>query len=82
MTLKDEIGKTGVEHQWYPRTEYAELSDEQKDELKEFKCLASGKKQIAANAKKITQGGGEGGNPSASKKDKGNGNSLSTLSKQ
>ena len=78
MTLKDRIDMTGVELRWYPRTEYAELSDEQKDEFKKFKSLTARKKQIAANAKKQTQSGG--GNPSASKKGKGDGNSSSTLS--
>ena len=81
MTLKDRIGKTGVELRWYPRAEYAEFSDEQRDELKEFKSLAAGKKQIAANAKKRAQSGG-GGSPSASKKGKVDSNNLSTLSKK
>ena len=52
ITLKDSICQTGVKLRWYPRTEYAELSDEQKEELKEFKGSAAGKKQIAVNAKR------------------------------
>ena len=77
MTLKDRIGKTGVKLWWYPRTEYAELSDEQKEELKKFKGSATGKKQIAINMKRQTQGG-RSGNPSATQKSKENGNSTST----
>ena len=81
MTLKDGIDRTGVELRWYPRAEYAELSDKQRGELKEFKSSAAGKKQIAANAKKRTQSGG-GGSPSALKKGRIESNNSSTLSKK
>lgn len=44
MTLKNGIGVTGVELRWYPRKEYATLSDEQKNVLKEFKNTDAQKK--------------------------------------
>ena len=55
MTLKQGIGTTGVELRFYPRKEYASLSTEQKDELREFTKSAAGKKQKAATK---AQGGG------------------------
>lgn len=33
LNLKQGVGKTGVEFQWYPRDDYQNLSKEQKDEL-------------------------------------------------
>ena len=50
IALKKSIGWTGVEFRWYPRKELAALTEEQKDELREFTNLAAGKKQKEANA--------------------------------
>ena len=55
MTLKEGFGSTGVELRFYPRKEYATLSEEQKDELREFTKSAAGKKQKAVTK---AQGGG------------------------
>ena len=59
MTLKEGIGRIGVKLRWYVRKEFAALSEEQKDELREFTNSAAGKKQKDASARSKTQGGGQ-----------------------
>ena len=76
MTLKQGIGTTGVELRFYPRKEYASLSTEQKDELREFSKSAAGKKQKAATK---AQGGGH---PTKKQKTNNNSNNPSLSTKQ
>ena len=78
MTLKEGIGCTGIELWWYPRKEFADLTEKQKDELREFTNLAAGGKQKVARVWPKTQ---EEGHPN--KKQKTNSNiSSGSISKQ
>ena len=58
-------GKTGVDLRWHPRQEFRKLTDEQKDELREWQQTADGKKALAAgkkdNGSKRKRDGGKGG---------------------
>ena len=58
MTLKEGVGSTGVEFRWYPRKEFAALTGDQKDELREFTNSTAGKKQKEASARSKGKGGG------------------------
>lgn len=44
-------GKTGVDLRWHSRPEFRKLTDEQKDELREWQQTGDGKKAIAASKK-------------------------------
>ena len=58
ITLKEGVGRTGIKLRWYPRKEFTALTEEQKDDLREFTNSTAGKKQKEASARSETQGGG------------------------
>ena len=59
MTLKEGVGRTGVELRWYPRKEFASLSEEQKNKLREFTNSTADKKQKDASDRSKARGRGQ-----------------------
>ena len=68
MTLKEGVGRTGVDFRWYPRKDFAVLTEEQKDELREFTSSTAGKKQKDASARLKARGGGHPTSPTNKQK--------------
>ena len=78
MTLKEGVGSTGVEFRWYPRKEFAALTGNQKDELREFTNLTAGKKQKASTRSK----GKGGGRPAKKQKTNDDANNAPVMSER